>query len=233
MARIQAEQIRQMPLYSPAEAAQFLRLPASTVRAWSFGQAYKDAQNRPRRFKSLIDVADAKNRRLSFINLIELSVLSAVRRVHQVPLARVRDAMDYLRKHLPSPHPLADQRFQTDGVDLFVREVGRLVNISKDGQLEMSTLISRYLRGVERDATGVPIKLYLPRTEPGTNGLSGVVIDPARGFGRPIIDKAGIRTEIVLQRFRAGETIESLADDYAIKQGVIEELIRTELPRAA
>jgi hypothetical protein len=33
---------------------------------------------------------------------------------------RVREALSYLEEHFPSSHPLADQRFETDGVDLFI-----------------------------------------------------------------------------------------------------------------
>ena len=50
--------IREMPLYSAAEAARYLRLPASTVRAWSFGQGYR-VQEGQRQFKAVISIADA------------------------------------------------------------------------------------------------------------------------------------------------------------------------------
>lgn len=233
MLRSSAKEIKEMPLYSPAEAAHFLRLPVSTVRAWSFGQAYSGPQGEPRRFEPVIQVADRKSRRLSFINLIEISVLAAVRRVHNVPLPHVRQAVSYLRKHFPSPHPLADHKFQTDGVDLLVKKFGQILNISKDGQIEMKHLIEAYLRGVERNTQGVPIKLHLPGRELSVGQPSSVVVDPSRGFGRPVLDKAGVRTEVVVQRFQAGETITSLAQDYELAQDVIEDLIRNELPLAA
>ncbi|HVT37336.1 MAG TPA: DUF433 domain-containing protein [Nevskiaceae bacterium] len=215
-----------MPLYSPAEAAHYLRLPASTVRAWSFGQAYRDAKGESHRFESVITVADRKNRRLSFINLVELLVLAAIRRKHRVPLPEVRNAIAYLRKKFPSTHPLSDHAFQTDGVHLFVEKFGQLVNISMDGQIAMKQMIESYLRGVERDPKGIPIKLYLPSRDVQASEPSKVVIDPSRGFGRPVVDGVGVRTEVVLQRFHAGEGISSLAADYALPADVIEDVIR-------
>ena len=231
--RPNAKELKEMPLYSPAEAAHFLRLPASTVRAWAFGQAYNDARGGKHRFEPVIHIADRKNRRLSFINLIEISVLAAVRRIHNVPLPKVREAVGYLREHFPSPHPLADHKFQTKGVDLLVEKFGEIVNITKGGQIEMKHLIDTYLRGVERNTQGVPIKLHLPARGPDANRPGEVVIDPRRGFGRPVLDRVGVRTEVVVQRFRAGEAINSLAQDYALAEAVIEDIIRSELPIAA
>lgn len=229
MSRPTAKDIREMPLYSAAEAAHFLRLPVSTVRAWSFGQAYRDRDGESRLFDAVIAVADPKNRRLSFINLIEILVLAAIRRRHRVPLPKVRIAVSYLRKRFPSPHPLADHDFQTNGVDLFVEKFGEVLNISRDGQIEIKQLIEASLRCVERDDKGIPIKLYLPRDQQ----RSCVVIDPNRGFGRPVLDGSGVRTEVVVERFNAGEAIASLADDYALEVNVIEDIIRSELPLAA
>lgn len=229
MSRPTSKDIRETPLYSAAEAAHYLRLPASTVRAWSFGQTYRGRSGEPFQFEPVIAVADRKNRRLSFINLIEILVLAAIRRRHRVPLPQVRNAVSYLRKRFPSPHPLADHDFQTNGVDLFVEKFGEILNISREGQIEMKQLIEASLRCVERDDKGIPVKLYLARD----HRRSCVVIDPNRGFGRPVLDGSGVRTEVVVERFNAGEAIASLADDYALDVNVIEDIIRSELPLAA
>lgn len=219
-----------MPLYTAAEAARFLRLPTSTVRAWAFGQGDRARHNR---FESVIDAADRKSHRLSFVNLVELLVLAAIRRKHKVPLPQVRKAVAFLRKKFPSPHPLADNDFQTNGVDLFVEKFGQLLNISRDGQIAIKELIQDYLQLVERDTRGVPVKLHLPRVHRPTQERGAVVIDPRIGFGRPVLDGRGVRVEVILDRFRAGEPIASLADDYAISEDVIEEIIRNEIPLAA
>lgn len=226
------QDMRQMPIYTASEAARYLHLPVSTVRAWAFGQGYQ-VKGEARRFQPVIAAADRKGRRLSFHNLIELLVLAAIHRTHSVTLHQVRRAVDYLRKRFPTPHPLADHQFQTDGVDLFVEKFGQLLNISQDGQIAMKHLIQAYLKLVERDDSGVPIKLHLPRTARSDASCGAVVIDPRYGFGRPVLDGRGIRTEVIVERFRAGEPIESLAADYALGADVIEEIIRSQLPLAA
>lgn len=224
MTRPTAADIRQMPLYSAAEAARYLRLPVSTVRAWSFGQ---------RGFRPVVDAADPEGRRLSFVNLVELLVLAAIRRQHHVKLQQVRGAVEFLQKRYPSAHPLADNQFQTNEIDLFVEKYGQLLNISRDGQLAMKEGIQRYLKLVERDASGVPFKLHLPRRADTPEPMAAVVIDPARGFGRPVLDGRGIRIEIVVERFRAGESIADLAEDYGLSGAMVEDILRSEQPLAA
>jgi uncharacterized protein (DUF433 family) len=219
---------RETPLYTAAEAAHYLRVPVSTVRAWAFGQGQR--KDGSRRFKPVIALASRQGRLLSFINLVELFVLTAIRR-HGVALPQVRRALDYLKKRFPSPHPLADNEFETNGVDLFVEKFGEYLNLSREGQIEIRGLIEARLRCVLRDEAGMPLKLYLSPRADIDRGI--VVIDPRLGFGRPVIEGTGIRTEVIVGRFSAGETIDSIAEDYGRSRTEIEEIVRSELPLAA
>lgn len=116
-------------------------------------------------------------------------------------------ALDYFRKRFPTPHPLAEHQFQTNGVDLFVKKFGEYLNISLDDQIEIKQLIEARLRCLMRDDAGVPLKLYLI-TRIGDAAERGiVVIDPRLGFGPPVIEGTGIRTEVIIDRFRAGEPV--------------------------
>lgn len=230
-------ELREAPVYSFAEAAHYLRLPPSTVRAWCLGQRYYDAKRAPHRFAPVIDIADRKAKRMSFINLVELFVLAGIRRKYQVGLPQVRQAVAYLKKKFPSPHPLADHDFQTNGVDLFAEKFGELLNLSREGQVEMKEFILAHLRCVQRDAAGVPMKLYLiprnPRVNIAKRERGAVVIDPRFGFGRPVLDGTGIRTDVIVERFSADESLDALAADYGRSKEDIEEVIRCELPLAA
>lgn len=229
MTRAAQTDFRETPLYTATEAAHYLRVPVSTVRAWAFGQGQRNDGSR--RFRPVIGLSSRQGKLLSFINLVELFVLSAIRRRHGVALPQVRKALDYLKKSFPSPHPLADNEFQTNGVDLFVEKFGEYLNLSRDGQIEIKELIQARLRCVMRDEAGVPLKLYLaPRTS-DDRGI--VLIDPRLAFGRPVIEGTGIRTEVIVGRFRAGELIDSIAEDYGRSRTEIEEIVRSELPLAA
>ena len=111
-----------MPAYGIPEAAGYLRLPVSTLRAWLLGQRYRVGEQ-PKFFKPVIDIADRKERQLSFINLVEAFVLAGIRREHEIPLPKVRKAVDYLRRTFNTTRPLAHEQFETDGIDLFVEKM--------------------------------------------------------------------------------------------------------------
>jgi uncharacterized protein (DUF433 family) len=232
MARRSARDVREAPVYTASEAARYLQLPPSTVRAWTFGQP-SSARNQTRAFQSVIRVASRDARRLSFLNLIELLVLAAIRRKHSVSLPQVRSALRFLERRFPSAHPLANHQFQTNGADLFIEKFGEILNVSRDGQVEMRELLEAYLHCVERDARGVPVKLYLPSLKSSSVERGVIVIDPHVSLGRPVLDGTGIRTEIIVDRFRAGEPIDSLASDYGRSRDEIEAVLRSGLAAAA
>ena len=229
---ISAHALQEAPRYTASEAAHYLRVPVSTVRAWAFGQTY-EAKDGTKHFRSVIELADRNGKKLSFVNLVELFVLAAIRRRHGVALRQVRKALDYLKKKFPSKHPLADNQFETDGIDLFVEKFGEYLAINKEGQLVIRELIAQRLRSVLRDENGNPLKLVLISRSSAQGPQGVVVIDPRLGFGRPVIDGTGIRTEIIIDRFRAGEKLESIANDYDRPAADIEEIVRAEMPLAA
>ncbi len=166
---------------------------------------------------------------LSFFNLIEAHVLDAIRREHGIPLPKIRIALDYLSRRFPSEHPLAIQEFESDGLNLFIEKFGQLINISQSGQLAMRAILEAYLRRIERDPLGFPCRLY-PFTRKGTpDEPRVVVIDPYVSFGRPVLVGTGVPTAVIADRYKAGESIESLADDYGRNRLEIEDAIRSEL----
>jgi uncharacterized protein (DUF433 family) len=214
--------LREVPAYAIGEAAAYLRLPKSTLRAWLLGQ---------RGFRSVIDIADARDRKMSFINLVEAFVLAGIRREHSIPLPKVRKAVDYLRRTFRTRRPLAEEQFETDGVDLFVERFGALVGATQEGQLQMREIIRDRLKRVLRDPKGIPQKIVLfPARKASEKG--DIVIDPRLSFGRPVIDGYGLRTAILAERFYAGETVEELASDYGVPSEAIQNALRCE-PRAA
>ena len=216
-----------MPAYGIPEAAGYLRLPVSTLRSWLLGQWYQ-VGGEPKLFKAVIDIADRKGRQLSFINLVEAFVLAGIRRQHEIPLPKVRKAVDYLRRSFDSKRPLADEQFQTDGVDLFVEKMGSLIGATQEGQIQMREVIRDRLERVRRDPQGVPEKIVLFPGRSGLGGSADVVIDPRLSFGRPVLDRVGVRTAILAERFDAGDDIETLSREYSAPAEAIQNAIRCE-----
>lgn len=220
------------PTYSVSEAAGFLFLPTATLRSWVVGRNYPTAAG-VKRFRPLIRIAPGSPALLSFRNVVEAHVLSAIRREHGVAIREVRRALDYVAREFSSRHPLADQEFQTDKVHLFVDRYGSLVNASQAGQVAMRELLEAHLHRIERNPSGVPIRLYPFTRFRDADEPRPVTIDPKVAFGRPVLSGTGIPTEVVADRFNAGETIDELAEDYGRARGEIEEAIRFQRHAAA
>lgn len=219
---------RELPAYGIPEAAHYLRIPAATLRSWVLGRYYPTSVG-SRLFKPIVLLPEKERPLLSFINLVEVHVLDAIRRKHEVPLKKVRGALDYLQRHFPSAHPLADQRFETDGINLFVQKYGQLINISQDGQLAIRNMLEAHLRRIERDEAGLAVRLFPFTRKRDLDEPKFVVIDPYVSFGRPVLVGSGVRTAVVAERYKAGESVDQLAEDYGRKRLEIEEAIRCEL----
>ncbi len=220
--------VREMPSYGIIEAAHYLRIPPATIRDWVSGRYYP-TQSGNKFAKPIIHLPDPDIKSLSFMNLVEVHVLDAIRREHKIALDKVRIAIRFLEKEFSSSHPLADREFETDGLDLFVQKVDQLINISRDGQLAMRSLLEAHLRRIERDSSGIPIKLYPFTRKREAQEPKAVVIDPHVSFGRPVLAGTGIATAVIAERYKAGESMDELADDYGRKRLEIEEAIRCEL----
>jgi uncharacterized protein (DUF433 family) len=232
MAKRSAQAILSTPAYPFVEAAHYLNIPLSTLRAWCLGQGA--AGGKTQTFRPVIRL-DANDRRaLSFLNLVEAHVLAAIRRRHHVPLPKVRLALSYVSKKLNIDRPLARAAFQTDGIDLFVEKLGSLINVARDGQTEMKDMIRDHLKRIDRDTAGLPIRLFLfTRKDEIKEQPSPVVVDPRIAFGRPVLAGRSVPTAVLADRFKAGDTLVQLAEDYDTSSQNIEEALRCELERKA
>src|SRR6266536_2886902 len=144
------QDVRELPAYVIAEAAHYLLVPRATLRAWAAGMSYGTDSDR-RFFKPVIQPAAKSPVALSFINLIEAHVLAAIRRKHRIDMPRVRRTIGFLKKAFGSKHPLADHKFETNGVDLFVEHLGKFISASEGGQIAVRDLLKAHLRRIERD----------------------------------------------------------------------------------
>lgn len=214
----------ELPAYPVPRAARIVRLSPSTLRLWACGEAERKALFHPASRVPLL---------LSFSNLIEAFVLASMRQVHGISMQRVRKALRYVGSELGYTRPLIHAGFRTDGVSLFVQQADRLLNVSADGQTVLREVLEASLQRIDWEG-GLAARLY-PWIRSGelAHGPRTIVIDPRRGFGQPVIAGTGIEARIVAGRFRAGESILVLAEDYGVAPEQVEDAIRCETREAA
>jgi uncharacterized protein (DUF433 family) len=221
----------ELAVYSIRQVAHHLRLNPGTVRSWAMGRKYAGTLG-VRNSPSVICAADIDRNLLSFENLVEVHVLSAIRRIHGISMPRVRRAIGYLKTRFSTSKPLLDKRFFTDGKSLFIHEFGEIVDLCAGGQMEMKQLVETYLRRIERDQAGKPKLLYPFATDELSDAFRPVVINPRIQFGKPCMAGTGIPTAIIAERHRAGDSVQLLAKDYERKPEEIEAAIFYERPAA-
>ena len=186
---------RHVPLYSIPECARYLGLPVSTVRGW----LTKPGSDRQADGKSRIIPSGSDPTALSFTNLLELFVLSSLRRNRETP------SKELLRRIL---HASSNS------------DASELRNLSK-----ADFCIER----IEYDSHGYPIRFYPFTRGFGREDPILVAIDPFVKFGRPVIRGTGVTTNAVAKFVKAGDSILELADDYRVELAQIEEAVRYEL----
>lgn len=189
------DDLRHSPLYSIPECARYLGLPVSTVRGW-ISAPKSDREDDGRQ---LVKPAGSDPTALSFTNLLEVFVLTSLRRNRAAPTKE-------LLKSVLSMQRCDDA---AEGSDLPRADFCR--------------------KRIEYNDAGAPIRFYPFTRGFGREDPRLVVIDPAVSFGSPVVAGSGVRTKSVAKFFVAGETIAELADEYRLCPAQIEEAVRYEL----
>ena len=214
---------RDVPNYTLVESARWLGLAPNTLRVWLRGQDYPTKAGK-RRAHPVVHPAGTDPLGLSFWNLVECSVLATIRKEHEVSLQKVRRALAYVAKELGKQRPLIEQDFSTDGVHLFVERYGKLIAASQQGQTAMREIMEAGLTRIERDAKGLASRLFPWRNDPREPRI--VSVDPRVAFGQPVLAATRVPVDVIFDRFRAGDMLDHLAEDYRVERDKIEDLVR-------
>jgi len=219
--------LRNEPAYPLTEAARYIKVPAATLRAWTFGRPYPTARGSSH-FRPIIRPVSLRPPLLSFWNLIEAHVLRALRTDHGFSVKAVRQAVDYAQRELDIEHLLLRQELCFDAGQLFLDRYGKLINLSASGQLAMRQVLQAYLRRVNWDADQFPVRLHPFISSVPANSATDsmpIAIDPRISFGRPVVVSRGISTATIAARIDAGETVDALAADYYLSTAEIEHAV--------
>ena len=224
-----------VPLYTVAEAAQFLGVPSSTLSTWSRGYIRRPPGRTEVRGEPIVTSIDAPRSfpAIPFIGLAEGMVLAAFRRAG-VSLQHIRKAVAVLDREIGIEHALASRKLYTDGAVILYdyaerkdQELAELTEVVSQ-QRVFSPVIAEYLKRVRYDAGGWAVTLVSPAT-----ARPVVEIDPTRGFGQPIFIHGASRVEDVIDRWQAGDPLAEVAEDFGVPLEDVEEALRVRLPIAA
>lgn len=137
----------------------------------------------------------------------------------------MRDAIGYAESQLKIERLLLDKRLRTEAGQLFLDRYGKLINVSKSGQLAMRKVFEDHLRRIEWSDLPYPIRLYPFVSGTADSSDRSIAIDPQVAFGRPIIVRTGVSTHAISDRIDAGESLNELAEDYGLRIDEIEQAV--------
>lgn len=171
---------------------------------------------------------------IPFVGLAEAMVLAAFRR-SGVSLQHIRRAVAIIEQEVGLEHALASERLYTDGAVILYDYAQMEHDPKLDGLTEVvsqqrvfSPVVKEYLRRITYGSDGWAVRLVSPTTERAL-----VLVDPQRSFGQPIFTDGGVRVEDVLDRWRAGEPLAQVAEDFGVPPKDVEDVLRATLPAAA
>lgn len=164
---------------------------------------------------------------VTFVDLIEVATIGKLRR-RGFSLKRIRQINAYCRVYLQEPRPLVTQKFKVAGKDIFLdTDFDVLVNVGYEaGLMAWRDVLEPFLEDVEYE--NELARRWWPLGKDHT-----VVVDPDYGFGLPVVEGIGVRTEIIAERHVAGDSVGEITYDFGVTPEQIEDALLWEMPDEA
>ena len=163
---------------------------------------------------------------LSFLDLIEFLVVWRLRQ-HGFSYRLIREIATNTQNLLHVERPLVTAQFQLSGKDIFIQLGTDLVEVGRRrGQAAWTDVLSPFLTTL--DYTEGIATAWWPLGKDHR-----VKVAPNIGFGFPVVAGSGVRTEIIRERFAAGDSPEMIAEDYGLDVKAVEDALRFELRDSA
>lgn len=209
-------------VYTFLEAARLTGLSSQRVRSWFED---RDAAGKRRGRGHVFQSDYGSEGIISFLDLIEVLVAGHMREMG-ISLIAVRRAYAALRGYLDTQHPFSHQELLTDGRKLFVH-----LHRESESRVELIEIVSQqhaipqvllpYLKRVDYDSVSRLARQW--------NISNGIVVDPTRALGKPIVRTSAMPTAILAAAYRAnGSDAERVADWYGVAPADVEAAVRFE-----
>jgi uncharacterized protein (DUF433 family) len=211
------------PLYSFAEADRIAKVTPNTSRRWLKGYGFWYADVR-REMPPVTPTAGTKDA-VTFIDLMEVATIDKLRK-KGFSFKQIRKINATARFYLKTDRPLVTETFKVKGRNIFVDEgFGILINVGQDaGMRAWDEILDPFLDTVEYE--GEIVRRWWPLGKE-----FAVLVDPDYGFGLPVVEGVGVRTEIIAERYRAGDSTDEIAYDFDVTPKQISDALQWEMPK--
>lgn len=199
-------------VYSLAEASRYTGLHHSRIRPWF--KPRSDKMGRGPIFTS--DYVHNSEWALSFLDLIDVLVVGELRKIN-VPMLEIRRCYSRLRKIFKTKHAFCHRKLYADGKRIIMEDIdekGEAALIEVLTTQEVFKEIKNLLKRVHYSDVTNLAKLW--------NIAPGVIIDPRRCWGKPVVRSGktitGISTLVIANNYYGNdEDADFVADLYDIR----------------
>lgn len=213
-------------VYSLAEGARLLRIPAGRLRTWFAGRT-----NRQQPFLEPDYEKRGAEIALSFRDLVDAFFADHLQAAGKgLRLQSIRRIYDNLKKRYGSKHGFCHQDLRTDGRTVFLHESdadGREVLIDMlDRQHVMAKVFLPFLKKLDFDPeSGLANRWRI---------ADGVVVDPAINFGKPIVVGSCVSTFVLAQACKGSRgDVRAVASWWDVPVEEVEAAVRFEAQMAS
>ena len=209
-----------LPAYSLSNAARYSGISPQVASNWYYRAlpqvGYVALPNKERRVP------------LNYLQLIELAVVSVFRQL-RVPLRNIAETRQYCAQVFASEYPFAEYQFKTDGFHLLMDVADAVPSLTTDdlivadahGQLAWNSMMEDKLLEFDYDKHyEIALRWFVAGRK------SKVLIDPRVAFGAPMV--RGIPTWILRGRWKAGETVADIEEDFNLEESEIRDALEFE-----
>jgi uncharacterized protein (DUF433 family) len=158
---------------------------------------------------------------VSFVDLVEVIAIGELKRF-SFSLSRIRKFVLNCQEIFETPRPLATLKFKVGGREVFVRHGPVLLEVgARKGMQAWDEVLSPFLDDLDY-AYDLAVRWW------PMGRANRIVVDPDYGFGLPVVEGSGVKTEIIMERFRAGDLEEDIADDFNLDKLEVQRALQFE-----
>lgn len=214
----------ELPLYTYAEADYLASTSRGTAKRWLTGYQFKSTSGKTIQRPPVTSQPEREPKGVSFTDLIELVAIGGLKDMG-LTLLEIRRVVRNCEEVLGAQRPLTSLSFKVGGREVFASHDGTLVEVLRGrARRAWQEVLEPFLETL--DYHGELARRWWP-----LGRHAAICVDPDYGYGLPVIHRTGVRTEIILERFQAGDSRELIAEDFNVDALEVDSALRFEASR--
>jgi len=129
----------------------------------------------------------------------------------------VREALEVAESKFGVQRLLISEQLRFDAGRMFLDHYGTVSELTRSEQISIRGLLDAYLKRIDFGDAGLPKDFY-PMERISESGRKLILVSPFVSFGRAVIKRLGVSTHVISDRLNAGESEESIMNDYGLER---------------